>query len=83
MAFNALVHNFIFLRHAQLISSNAIFALGGISVGLREIPGISEAVLQIFQQRFSNPPSSSDVLIINQLAEMIIAGNVKIFSLKN
>ncbi|CAD5222232.1 unnamed protein product [Bursaphelenchus xylophilus] len=56
-----------------LISENVIMALGSIGITLkdRKIPQI---VLQIFLQRFAQPPSSLDQVIINSLADMWIAG---------
>ncbi|CAD5216891.1 unnamed protein product [Bursaphelenchus okinawaensis] len=56
-----------------MISENVIMALGSIGITLidRKIPQI---VLQIFLQRFAQPPSALDQVIINQLADMWIAG---------
>ncbi|KFD55632.1 hypothetical protein M514_03380 [Trichuris suis] len=66
-------------QHSNLILENSIFTLGGIGVWFREMPAISSAVMQIFQQKFSNPASPLDALIVHQLSEMILAGCVNIY----
>ncbi|CDW56508.1 phosphatidylinositol 4 kinase alpha [Trichuris trichiura] len=66
-------------QHSNLILENSIFTLGGIGVWFRELPAISSAVMQIFQQKFSNPASPLDALIVHQLSEMILAGCVNIY----
>lgn len=63
---------------SSLICQNAINALGGIGVWLCDIPGTADAVLQIFQQKFANPPSPLDGVMVYQLSEMIVAGAVSI-----
>ncbi|KRZ50610.1 Phosphatidylinositol 4-kinase alpha [Trichinella nativa] len=67
-------------QHSGLIMQNAIFALGGMGVWLCDMPSVSSDILQIFQQKFTNPVSSMDVLIIHQLSEMILAGCTVIYS---
>ncbi|KRZ02622.1 Phosphatidylinositol 4-kinase alpha [Trichinella zimbabwensis] len=67
-------------QHSSLIMQNAIFALGGMGVWLCDMPSVSSDILQIFQQKFTNPVSSMDVLIIHQLSEMILAGCTGIYS---
>lgn len=57
-------------------------ALGGVGVGLgggKEAPGTAEAVLQIYQQRFANPPSPLDNTVVCRLADMLIAGCVTFY----
>uniref|UniRef100_A0A5S6Q402 1-phosphatidylinositol 4-kinase n=1 Tax=Trichuris muris TaxID=70415 RepID=A0A5S6Q402_TRIMR len=65
--------------HCNLVLENSILALGGIGVWFQDMPSISLAVLQIFQQKFANPVSSLDALIVHQLSEMILAGCAKVY----
>uniref|UniRef100_A0A915L0V3 PI4-kinase N-terminal domain-containing protein n=1 Tax=Romanomermis culicivorax TaxID=13658 RepID=A0A915L0V3_ROMCU len=57
-----------------IICQNALMAIGGIGTWLSDTPGIPEAVMQIFQQKFATPPSPLDSIIVNEMAEMVIAG---------
>ncbi|CAP24439.2 Protein CBG03566 [Caenorhabditis briggsae] len=60
----------------SLVCENAIQTLGGIGVGLVDSTAVEvpEMVVQIYLQRFANPPSQLDVTMIRCLAEMWIAG---------
>ena len=64
---------------SSLVCENGIAALGGIGVALKDVAGTPEAVLQVFQQRFAQPPSSLDAHIVAQLAQMLIAGTNSIW----
>ncbi|XP_056020742.1 phosphatidylinositol 4-kinase alpha-like isoform X2 [Ostrea edulis] len=67
-------------RESNLISTNTILTLGHVAVALKETPKTVESVLQIFQQRFSSPPSQLDILIVDQLGSMIIAGCTTVYN---
>ncbi|VDO94030.1 unnamed protein product [Soboliphyme baturini] len=66
-------------RHSNIISQNTIAVLGGMGVWLFDMPLVSHAVLQIFQQKFAKPASPLDKYIIEQLSDMILAGCVICF----
>ncbi|GFO06729.1 phosphatidylinositol 4-kinase alpha-like, partial [Plakobranchus ocellatus] len=61
-------------RESNLISTNTILTLGHLAVVLKTDRKLVESILQIFQQRFCSPPSQLDVLIVDQMGCMVMAG---------
>ncbi|CAH3130736.1 unnamed protein product [Porites lobata] len=79
-AFLASVANTLYMSKSSdgtstLISNNAILTLGHVAFMLHTVPKTTETVLTILQQRFCNPPSSLDPLIVEQLGNLILTGS--------
>ncbi|TKR67531.1 hypothetical protein L596_023672 [Steinernema carpocapsae] len=64
---------------SKLICENAIITLGAIGVAFADDKEVPQLLLTTFLQRFSKPPSYLDALIINNIANMWIAGARDIF----
>ncbi|VDO53234.1 unnamed protein product [Haemonchus placei] len=62
-----------------MVCENAIMTLGGIGVALVGSKDVPDMVLQIFLQRFANPPSPLDNVMVRCLANMWIAGARSIY----
>ena len=63
-------------RESTLVTVNTIITLGHVAIAFKQHSAVVEDVLQIFQQRFCKPASALDVLIVDQLGCMLIAGCV-------
>ncbi|XP_033126679.1 phosphatidylinositol 4-kinase alpha-like [Anneissia japonica] len=80
-AFLAAVSNTLYLavnsdnRESNLISNNAILTLGHVAVAHRDTPRAMESIQQILQQRFCQPPSQLDNLIVDMLGSMVLTGH--------
>ncbi|XP_071946499.1 phosphatidylinositol 4-kinase alpha-like isoform X2 [Antedon mediterranea] len=84
-AFLAAVSNTLYLavnsenRESNLISNNAILTLGHVAVAHRDTPRAMESIQQIFQQRFCQPPSQLDNLIVDMLGSMVLTGHSAVY----
>lgn len=56
----------------SLISINTMLTLGHIAAALSDVSKTMESILQFFQQRFCQPPSPVDSIIVEQLGKMIL-----------
>lgn len=56
----------------NLISINTMLTLGHIAAALSDVSKTMESILQFFQQRFCQPPSPIDSIIVEQLGKMIL-----------
>lgn len=60
---------------SNLVSTNTIITLGRVACDLADIPRTMESILTFFQQRFCQPTSPLDSLIVEQLGRMVVAQN--------
>lgn len=77
-AFLASVSNRLFQAESKdpepgLVATNTILALGHVAVSLKDTPRTTRSILAFFQQKFCQPASPLDSLIIDQLGCMVIA----------
>jgi len=56
----------------SLISINTMLTLGHIAAALSDVSRTMESILQFFQQRFCQPPSPIDSIIVEQLGKMLL-----------
>lgn len=56
----------------SLISVNTMLTLGHIAAALSDVSKTMESILQFFQQRFCQPPSPIDSIIVEQLGKMLL-----------
>ena len=70
-------------RESLLVTVNTIMTLGHVAIAFKSQYRVVEDVLQIFQQRFNKPASNLDILIIDQLGCMLIAGCVSLARLRH
>lgn len=68
-------------RESTLVTVNTIITLGHVAIAFKHESQVVEDVLQIFQQRFCQPASALDSLIVDQLGCMLIAGCVSLFKI--
>lgn len=59
----------------SLISINTMLTLGHIAAALSDVSRTMESILQFFQQRFCQPPSPIDSIIVEQLGKMLLVPN--------
>ena len=60
------------VRESTVISITTIVTLGQMATRLKDVPRTMEIILQFLQQRFCQPVSNLDQLIVTQLSEMAI-----------
>lgn len=61
-----------FESELSLISVNTMLTLGHIATTLSDVSQTMESILQFFQQRFCQPPSAIDPIIVEQLGKMLL-----------
>lgn len=63
----------------KIITVNTILTMARVAVVLKHIPKVVETVMSLLNQKFCNPPSVIDALIVDQFAYMVIGGCVSRF----
>ncbi|CAD5119038.1 DgyrCDS7687 [Dimorphilus gyrociliatus] len=58
----------------KIVTVNTIFTMARVAVVLKHIPKVVETVMSLLNQKFCNPPSVIDTLIVDQFAYMVIGG---------